>query len=72
MQLDRRAGPEPGAVADDPVSRVVFARRGTMLETGGTSDDARHADAGAGRRLFGVIVKAVAGAIVDFQRRASL
>ena len=72
VHLDLRAGPEPRAAADDPVSRGVFARRGTMLETGGTSDDARHADAEAGRRLFGVIVERVAAAIVDFQRRARL
>ena len=70
VQLDRRAGPEPRAAAGDPAGRVVFARGGTMLETGGTSDDARHATTDAGSRLFDVIVDQVAAAIVEFQRRA--
>jgi creatinine amidohydrolase len=71
VHLDRRAGPEPRVASEDPVSRTVFARKGAMLELGGTSDDARHADAAVGRRLFDVIVERVAAAFADFQRRAA-
>ncbi|MBA2569909.1 MAG: creatininase family protein [Chloroflexi bacterium] len=71
VQLDLRAGPDPVPTTDDPVARVVYARRGTMRDLGGTSDDARHADAELGRRLLGVIVERTGRAIADFQRRAS-
>jgi len=71
VHLDRRAGPEPRAATEDPASRIVFARQGAVLRVGGTSDDARHAAAAAGRRLFDVIVEQVAAAIADFQRRAA-
>lgn len=71
VHLDRRAGPEPRTAEDDPVSRIVFARQGAMRQAGGTSDDARHAAADAGRRLFAVIVEQVAVAIGEFQRRAA-
>jgi creatinine amidohydrolase len=71
VQLDRRTGPEPRAATEDPAGRVVFARHRALRERSGTSDDARHASADAGRRLFDVIVEQVAGALVDFQRRAA-
>jgi creatinine amidohydrolase len=71
VHLDRRAGPEPRAATEDPANRVIFARHGALLAAEGTSDDARHADADAGRRLFDVIVEQVGGAIVEFQRRAA-
>lgn len=71
VQLDRRSGPEPQLAKEDPASRVVFARHRAMHAAGGTSDDARHADAKDGRRLLEVIVGSVAEAIGEFQRRAS-
>jgi len=71
VRLDRRSGPDPRPAKDDPASRIVFARHRAMHEVGGTSDDARHADAEVGRRLLEVIVASVAEAIAEFQRRAT-
>ncbi len=71
VRLDRRSGAEPVSAKEDPAARVVFARHRGMHEFGGTSDDARYADAETGRRLLGVIVASVAAAIDEFQRRAA-
>lgn len=55
-------------INEDPAAAPVTARHGSWRAIDGYSDDARDADAEAGRRVFDLIVRDVAKAWVEFHR----
>ena len=70
VRPDGRVGGEPRPAAEDPAARVVYAEHGAGSAGAGTSDDARAANAEAGRQLLERIEVEVAQALVAFHRRA--
>lgn len=67
LPAHRNAGRDGGA-NEDPTAVGLVHRHGSWAAIDGYSDDARDADAEAGRRVFDLIVREVADALARFHR----
>jgi creatinine amidohydrolase len=72
VRLDERPVPRSlgrgGAPNEDPTAAGLVHRHGSWSAIDGYSDDARDADADAGRRVFDLIAREVADALAAFHR----